>query len=210
MEEAGNRGSVVGSQKKCQCKLVLLGESGVGKSNLVLQFVQGQFVEHQESTIGAAFLTQTVVLNNTLIKFEIWDTAGQERYRSLAPMYYRGAQAAIVVYDITQNISFEKAKQWVKELKRRATPNIIIALAGNKADLPNRRVTAEEVQAYAEQNSLISFETSAKTGHNVRKLFEELASRLPDTLPPEAPSGGILLGGTPQNSEQEQRAGWCC
>ncbi|CAH2243939.1 jg24050 [Pararge aegeria aegeria] len=87
--------------KVCQFKLVLLGESAVGKSSLVLRFVKGQFHEYQESTIGAAFLTQTLCLDDTTVKFEIWDTAGQERYHSLAPMYYRGAQAAIVVYDIT-------------------------------------------------------------------------------------------------------------
>merc|ERR1712137_340787 len=90
-----------GGGRVFQFKLVLLGDSAVGKSSLVLRFVRGQFFEYQESTIGAAFLTQTVALNDTTVKFEIWDTAGQERYHSLAPMYYRGAAAAIVVYDIT-------------------------------------------------------------------------------------------------------------
>ncbi|PIO58398.1 Ras family protein [Teladorsagia circumcincta] len=94
-----------GANKTCQFKLVLLGESAVGKSSLVLRFVKGQFHEYQESTIGAAFLTQTVCLDDATVKFEIWDTAGQERYHSLAPMYYRGAQAAIVVYDITNQAS---------------------------------------------------------------------------------------------------------
>ena len=84
---------------------MLLGDSAVGKSSLVLRFVRGQFFEYQESAIGAAFLTQTVALNDTTVKFEIWDTAGQERYHSLAPMYYRGAAAAIVVYDITNRVS---------------------------------------------------------------------------------------------------------
>lgn len=91
-----------------QFKLVLLGDSAVGKSSLVLRFVRGQFFEYQESTIGAAFLTQTVALNDTTVKFEIWDTAGQERYHSLAPMYYRGAAAAIVVYDITNRVMRER------------------------------------------------------------------------------------------------------
>lgn len=127
--------------KICQFKLVLLGESAVGKSSLVLRFVKGQFHEFQESTIGAAFLTQTVCIEDTAVKFEIWDTAGQERweqmwfpgvvifrigfsnytqnrYHSLAPMYYRGAQAAIVVYDIQNQDSFQRAKTWVKELQR--------------------------------------------------------------------------------------------
>merc|ERR1712065_7596 len=102
------------ASKICQFKLVLLGESAVGKSSLVLRFVKGQFHEYQESTIGAAFLTQTVCLDDTTVKFEIWDTAGQERYHSLAPMYYRGAQAAIVVYDITNTDTFNRAKAWVK------------------------------------------------------------------------------------------------
>uniref|UniRef100_A0A8C7HYK7 RAB5A, member RAS oncogene family, b n=1 Tax=Oncorhynchus kisutch TaxID=8019 RepID=A0A8C7HYK7_ONCKI len=133
--------------KISQFKLVLLGESAVGKSSLVLRFVKGQFHEFQESTIGAAFLTQTVCLDDTTVKFEIWDTAGQERYHSLAPMYYRGAQAAIVVYDITNKESFARAKNWVKELQRQASPNIVIALAGNKADLANKRALDFQVCA---------------------------------------------------------------
>ncbi|TRZ25753.1 hypothetical protein HGM15179_001339 [Zosterops borbonicus] len=158
--------------KICQFKLVLLGESAVGKSSLVLRFVKGQFHEFQESTIGAAFLTQTVCLDDTTVKFEIWDTAGQERYHSLAPMYYRGAQAAIVVYDITNEESFARAKNWVKELQRQASPNIVIALAGNKADLANKRaVDFQEAQAYADDNSLLFMETSAKTSMNVNEIF---------------------------------------
>ncbi|NXK00925.1 RAB5B protein, partial [Corythaixoides concolor] len=158
--------------KICQFKLVLLGESAVGKSSLVLRFVKGQFHEYQESTIGAAFLTQSVCLDDTTVKFEIWDTAGQERYHSLAPMYYRGAQAAIVVYDITNQETFARAKTWVKELQRQASPSIVIALAGNKADLAGKRmVEYEEAQAYADDNSLLFMETSAKTAMNVNDLF---------------------------------------
>lgn len=132
-------------QQIFQFKLVLLGESSVGKSSLVLRFVKGQFLDFQDSTIGAAFLTQTVCLNETTVKFEIWDTAGQERYHSLAPMYYRGAQAAIVVYDITNQDSFVRAKNWVKELQRQGNPDIVIALAGNKVDLEEERKITFEV-----------------------------------------------------------------
>jgi small GTP-binding protein len=131
--------------KTFQFKLVLLGDSAVGKSSLVLRFVRGQFFEYQESTIGAAFLTQTVALNDTTVKFEIWDTAGQERYHSLAPMYYRGAAAAIVVYDITNTDSFTRAKNWVRELQRQGSPNVVIALAGNKNDLASKRKVQPEV-----------------------------------------------------------------
>merc|ERR1719484_375032 len=161
-----------GQAKICQFKLVLLGESAVGKSSLVLRFVKGQFHEFQESTIGAAFLTQTVCLDDTTVKFEIWDTAGQERYHSLAPMYYRGAQAAIVVYDITNADTFERAKSWVKELQRQASPNIVIALAGNKSDLNSKRkVEPEEAESYANDNGIFFMETSAKTAANVNELF---------------------------------------
>uniref|UniRef100_A0A8C4R2I7 small monomeric GTPase n=1 Tax=Eptatretus burgeri TaxID=7764 RepID=A0A8C4R2I7_EPTBU len=175
--------------KMCQFKLVLLGESAVGKSSLVLRFVKGQFHEFQESTIGAAFLTQTVCLDDTTVKFEIWDTAGQERYHSLAPMYYRGAQAAIVVYDITNQDSFTRAKNWVKELQRQANPNIVIALAGNKTDLASQRVVEyEEAQAYAEDNGLLFMETSAKTAMNVNDVFLAIAKKLPKNEQLNAPN----------------------
>merc|ERR1711953_191595 len=177
-----------------QFKLVLLGESAVGKSSLVLRFVKGQFLDFQESTIGAAFLTQTVVLDDTTVKFEIWDTAGQERYHSLAPMYYRGAQAAIVVYDITNADTFARAKSWVRELQKQARADIVIALAGNKSDLGSRRtVEYEEANAYAEENGLLFLETSAKNANNVNEIFLAIARRLPRDSETPAGSGGRQL-----------------
>jgi len=149
--------------KPISAKLVLLGDTAVGKSSLVLQFVKGLFVEYQDSTIGAAFLTKTVVVGDTSVKFEIWDTAGQERYHSLAPMYYRGAAAAIVVYDVTNKESFKKAQAWVKELQLQRDKSIVIALAGNKDDLEERQVEPDVARAYADQNGIHFMETSAKT-----------------------------------------------
>ncbi|EKV04360.1 RAB GTPase Ypt5, putative [Penicillium digitatum PHI26] len=188
-----------------QFKLVLLGESAVGKvwdttcdlllsaadltaifqSSLVLRFVKDQFDDYRESTIGAAFLTQTISLDDTTtVKFEIWDTAGQERYKSLAPMYYRNANCAVVVYDITQASSLDKAKSWVKELQRQANENIVIALAGNKLDLvtesPDKRAIQEaDAEAYAREAGLLFFETSAKSSTNVKELFTAIAKKLP-------------------------------
>lgn len=213
------------SQRICHFKLVLLGDTAVGKSCLVVRFVRDEFFDFQEPTIGgkhqrnnipsvpvvnscriyvmchltrdniltnsclpsllsAAFLTQTVALDDATVKFEIWDTAGQERYRSLAPMYYRGAAAAIVVYDITNPDSFTGAKGWVKELQRRGDPNVVIALAGNKADLESRRkVQFEEANAYAEENGILHLETSAKNANNVKALFVQIANKLPKNPP---------------------------
>ncbi|XP_027184871.1 ras-related protein RABF2a [Coffea eugenioides] len=182
--------------KSINAKLVLLGDVGAGKSSLVLRFVKGQFIEFQESTIGAAFFSQTVAVNDATVKFEIWDTAGQERYHSLAPMYYRGAAAAIIVYDITNPASFERAKKWVLELQAQGNSNMVMALAGNKADLADsRKVTTEEAQAYAQENGLFFMETSAKAATNVNDIFYEIAKRLPRLQPAANPSGMVLMDG---------------
>ncbi|KAF8665481.1 hypothetical protein AX16_000497 [Volvariella volvacea WC 439] len=160
-------------------------------SSLVLRFVRDQFDDYRESTIGAAFLTQTVTLDDqTTVKFEIWDTAGQERYKSLAPMYYRNANCAVVVYDITQPTSLEKAKTWIRELQRQADPSIVIALCGNKTDLAARRqVSQEEAKKYADEEGLMWGETSAKSGDGVNDIFTAIAMKLPLTAPPTARAG---------------------
>ncbi|RMZ84152.1 hypothetical protein DV738_g550, partial [Chaetothyriales sp. CBS 135597] len=178
-------------------------------SSLVLRFVNNDFQENKEPTIGAAFLTQKISLPSRIIKFEIWDTAGQERFASLAPMYYRNAQAALVVYDLTKPTSLTKAKHWVAELQRQASPGIVIALVGNKLDLCSsadssseadtedapdaegeaersdegdaRKIPTREAKAYAEEESLLFFETSAKTGTNVADVFTAIANAIPET-----------------------------
>ncbi|WFC99438.1 Vacuolar protein sorting-associated protein 21 [Malassezia yamatoensis] len=182
------------AMRPIQTKLVLLGEAAVGKTSLVHRFVQDDFQENREPTIGAAFLTQRCRLEDRLIKFEIWDTAGQERFHSLAPMYYRNAQASAVVYDVTKAASFEKAKSWIKELQRQASPNLVIALVGNKLDLltttsaetsqdstestsPQREIARIDAQSYASENQLLFFETSAKTGEHVLEVFTEIGTK---------------------------------
>ncbi|KAL9040520.1 MAG: hypothetical protein Q9180_001860, partial [Flavoplaca navasiana] len=220
-------------------KLVLLGEAAVGKSSLVLRFVNNDFQENKEPTIGAAFLTQKCNLPHRTIKFEIWDTAGQERFASLAPMYYRNAQSALVVYDITKPTSLVKARHWVAELQRQASPGIVIALVGNKSDLststdsetasspnnnkktssasedeaneedaPNaeaedddattdsdpRKVSTKEGREYAEEEGLLFFETSAKSGHNVQEVFTAIANAIPETQMKNVKGPGMAGG----------------
>ncbi|XP_052230597.1 ras-related protein Rab-31-like isoform X2 [Dreissena polymorpha] len=161
-----------------EVKLCLLGESGVGKSSIVLRFVRDQYKENLESTIGASFMTKQVVLDGKTYIFQIWDTAGQEKYRSLAPMYYRGAAAAIVVYDVTREASFPAVRDWIRELQRAASGNIVLAIAGNKCDLSDlREVSKQKAKELAEELGAIFTETSALTSANIQTLFEEIASR---------------------------------
>ena len=161
-------------------KIVSLGESGVGKSSLVLKFVKGQFHELPMPTIGAAFLTKKVALEeNQVVMFDIWDTAGQERFHSILPLYYRGAHAAIVVYDITKMDTFLRAKDWVEELQRYASKDIVLTLIGNKVDLTaDRMVKYDAAAAFAEANEMIFFESSAKSNINVNNIFETIADKL--------------------------------
>ncbi|KAL3235047.1 GTP-binding protein YPT52 [Nakaseomyces bracarensis] len=181
-----------------QFKLVLLGDSSVGKSSIVHRFVKDTFDELRESTIGAAFLSQTIRIKDdgedVVIKFEIWDTAGQERYKSLAPMYYRNANAALVVYDVTQPDSLKKAQMWVQELQNKVgDDDLVIYLVGNKIDLvaddqDKRQVDVEDGEAYAKEQKLLFKEVSAKTGDGIKDIFQEIGEQLYSTKKDELKS----------------------
>ncbi|CEM04485.1 unnamed protein product [Vitrella brassicaformis CCMP3155] len=181
-------------------KTVLLGDASVGKSSIVMRFVKNVFSDAMEATVGAAFATQTLDVDGKTVKFEIWDTAGQERFSSLAPMYYRGASAAIVVYDQSNRQSFERAQTWVKQLQLSGNPNIVIALAANKMDLPERATSLEQARQYADDNGLLFIETSAKTGQNIQQLFSMLARRLPEQPVQQAAAGALRLDATPNTA----------
>jgi small GTP-binding protein len=194
-------------------KVVLLGDSGVGKSSVALRFTRNEFRPYCESTIGASFMTKAVLVpppsiveggdsskndegiganvdteteaqSNSIkprkVQFNIWDTAGQEKYASLAPMYYRGAAASILVYDITNRASFQVLKAWAEELRNRGPSDIVIAVCGNKLDLEEaRQVTLQEAKDFAEEIGAFCIETSARDDANVESMFVELAKRLP-------------------------------
>lgn len=160
-----------------EVKVVILGEGRVGKTSLLLKFVRDQFDEHEESTVNANFLQKSLDVEGQSISLNIWDTAGQERFRAIAPIYYQQAKGAVIVYDITEQASFDRVVAWVNELKKFAEPNISIVIAGNKEDLKARRkVSSQAAIDYCRSVNCKHFETSAKTGKGVSELFSNLAS----------------------------------
>ncbi|CAL1696058.1 unnamed protein product [Somion occarium] len=206
------------ADRSVQVKLVLLGEAAVGKSSVVLRFVSNEFQPNKEPTIGAAFLTQKCRLEDRVLRYEIWDTAGQERFHSLAPMYYRNAQAAVVVYDVTKASSLEKAKTWVKELQRQPSPSPpstpgspepedeaddATATPGENAGVEAgegenlRQVPRDEAEAYAQEAGLLFFETSAKTGEGIVEIFTEIAKKIPIDQILASTRGGAGRPGAP-------------
>lgn len=161
-------------------KVVVIGDSAVGKTQILSRFAKNEFYFDSKSTIGVEFQTRTVTIKSKVVKAQIWDTAGQERYRAVTSAYYRGALGAMVVYDITKRTTFDHVAKWVEELRAHADNSIVIMLVGNKADLMEelRAVSTEDALEFAENQGLFFFETSALSGENVEcaffKLLEEM------------------------------------
>lgn len=165
-------------------KCVFLGSSGSGKSSIVQQYMVARFNPFTIPTIGAAFNAKMVPTKSLgLVRLEIWDTAGQERFESLIPMYYRGSKIAFVVYDITSRESYTKAKKWVDKIRKETTEPPLFVLVGNKIDVEEcRSVSAPEAKKYADDNQILFKECSAKTGHNINKIFEEAYTLAADRI----------------------------
>lgn len=160
-------------------KVVLIGDAGVGKSNLLSRFTRNEFSLESKSTIGVEFATRSIQTDGKIIKAQIWDTAGQERYRAITSAYYRGAVGALLVYDITKKESFDNVERWLKELKDHADSNIVIMLVGNKSDLSHlRAVTTELGSSFSEENSISFIETSALNSTNVESAFRTILSEI--------------------------------
>ncbi|KAL0909078.1 hypothetical protein M5K25_023602 [Dendrobium thyrsiflorum] len=153
-------------------KVVLIGDSAVGKSQILARFARNEFSLDSKATIGVEFQTRTLVIQHKSVKAQIWDTAGQERYRAVTSAYYRGAVGALLVYDITKRQSFDHIPRWLEELRGHADKNIVIMLVGNKSDLEDQRaVSTEDAKEFAQKEGLFFLETSALEATNVEAAF---------------------------------------
>lgn len=195
-------------------KLLLIGDSGVGKSCLLLRFADDTYTESYISTIGVDFKIRTIDLDGKTIKLQIWDTAGQERFRTITSSYYRGAHGIIVVYDVTDQESFNNVKQWLQEIDRYASENVNKLLVGNKCDLTAKRaVEYNKAKEYADSLNIQFLETSAKSSTNVEQAFMTMASEIKSRMS-SVPSGGTGKTGPgvtiTSPGKPVQSSGGCC
>lgn len=195
-------------------KLLLIGDSGVGKSCLLLRFADHTYTESYISTIGVDFKIRTIELDGKTIKLQIWDTAGQERFRTITSSYYRGAHGIIVVYDVTDLESFNNVKQWLNEIDRYACENVNKLLVGNKCDLVSKKaVEYETAKEFADKLDIPFLETSAKAATNVEKAFLTMAQEIKNNVASQ-PQQNTKTDGkkniTVQGTEVSSNGGGCC
>jgi len=195
-------------------KVVLIGDSGVGKSNLLSRFTRNEFNLESKSTIGVEFATRSIQVEGKTVKAQIWDTAGQERFRTITSSYYRGAHGIIVVYDVTDAESFNNVKQWLNEIDRYACENVNKLLVGNKCDLVQKKtVDFDTAKAFADKLDIPFLETSAKQGSNVEKAFLTMAAEIKNSMavqPPPKPAdnkGKVDISNTEAVSQEKNT---CC
>lgn len=202
-------------------KVVLIGDSGVGKSNLLSRFTRNEFSLESKSTIGVEFATRSIEVDGKTIKAQIWDTAGQERYRAITSAYYRGAVGALLVYDITKQVTFDNISRWLGELREHADSKIVIMLVGNKADLKHlRAVSIETASEYSENESLSFIETSALDAHNVEDAFNTVLKEIfehnrklkmaeAEAGDTGAPKGGTTIEVKAEAPDKKKKSGCC-
>ncbi|KTW28116.1 GTP-binding protein ypt3 [Pneumocystis carinii B80] len=201
-------------------KVVLIGDSGVGKSNLLSRFTRNEFNLESKSTIGVEFATRSIQVDGKTIKAQIWDTAGQERYRAITSAYYRGAVGALLVYDITKQGSYDSVQRWLKELSDHADSNIVIMLVGNKSDLRHlRAVSTEDGKNFAAECKLSFIETSALDSTNVEVAFQTILNEVYQSMSTKntdsndlitRPTEGQTIIVSSSSKENTKSTGKCC
>ena len=200
-------------------KIVLIGDTSVGKTNILSKYLTDEFDPESKATVGVEFGTKNFKIENNIVKVQIWDTAGQERYRSITNAYYKGAKGALLVYDITNKKSFDNLDKWISDLKTNGDEKISIVLLGNKSDLESQRViSTEEGKNKAELFKFAFMETSALNGSNIEKAFDELIKEVykdnhelfEKQAKVEMKDKGIDLeqGKSGENKDNEKK--WCC
>ena len=190
-------------------KYIIIGNSSVGKSCILMKYIHDTFDEEFKTTIGVEFGSKNISINNKIFKIQIWDTAGQETFRSITRAYYKNSVCACVVYDITNKNSFLDVKSWVDDCKKMTPKTVVMVLVGNKIDLEEKReVSFDEGQNFAEQNNMLFFETSAKSGDNIENIFYESAELVSKRIDEgfydlNGENCGIKIGLNPPHQENE-------
>ena len=164
-------------------KYVIIGDSGVGKSNILLRYVNNTFSEEFKTTVGVEFGAKNIEVNNNIYRIQIWDTAGQENFRSIARAYYKNSVCACIVYDITNRTSFQSVQSWIDDCSKQTSKLVLLVLIGNKCDLKDmREVKYEEGEKFAKSHNMIFMETSAKTGENIISIFEKSVKQIDQNI----------------------------
>ncbi len=189
-------------------KLLIIGESGVGKTCLLLRFTDDSFTANHLTTIGIDFKIKIINLEDKQIKLQIWDTAGQERFRTITKTYYKGAHGIILTYDVTDENSFKNIRNWVKQIEQNAQNNVCKVLVGNKCDREDRKISYEEGAKLASEFKMQFFETSAKSNYNVNETFTYLTKEILNNSEPKSDVGG--KSNIDLNKGGEKKKDGCC
>ena len=201
-------------------KVVLIGDTSVGKTNILSKYLNNEFDPDSKATVGVEFGTKDFKIENNIVKVQIWDTAGQERYRSITNAYYKGAKGSLLVYDITNPKSFENLDRWLSDLKANGEEKVSIILIGNKSDLEQeRKISLEQGKEKAEFHKLAFMETSALNGNNIEKAFNELITEVYNNhhelfekqAKVEITDKAVNLGDSDDKKQaEESKSGFCC